>query len=144
VKLFKLVFKIWFHIAGIMSIVIFMMFLVFLDLMMYTRLFIYMKYVFVLEFIITIIVSFFVVNKYFEIFGIDIGEKNKIKKYFKIYFGILWRAVLILIPIVGYIAMKYKGSIESRIWTIIIEILVGFPAIWWYLASNKKEISLLK
>jgi hypothetical protein len=88
-KLFKLAFKIWFHIAGFMGIVIFMMYLLFLDLMIYVRLFMYIKLIFISEFVITLIISFFVVNKYFEIFGININEKNKIKKYFKIYFGIL-------------------------------------------------------
>jgi hypothetical protein len=87
--------------------------------------------------------QFFVINKYFEVFNIKINEKNKIKKYFKIYFAILWRAVLILIPVIGFIAIKYKGSIESRIWTIIIEILAGFPAIWWYL-SKLEKINFLK
>ncbi|GAX88266.1 conserved hypothetical protein [Lebetimonas natsushimae] len=138
-ELFKPAFKLWFHIAGIMSIIIFMMFLLFLDLMMYFRMFMYVKFIFISEFIVTIIISFFVVNKYFEVFNIKINEKNKIKKYFKIYFGILWRALLILIPIISFIAITYKGSVESRIWTIIIEIMAGFPAIWWYLKSNKKK-----
>ena len=134
----NLAFKLWFHIAGVMSIVICMMFLLFLDLMIYFNLFMYVKAIFISIFIITIIISFFVVNKYFEEFKIGINEKSKIKKYFKIYFSIFWRAIVILIPIIGFIAVKYHGSIESRIWTIIIEILAGFPAIWWYLKGIKK------
>jgi hypothetical protein len=71
--------------------VIFMMYLLFLDLMIYGNMFMYVKSIFISEFIITIIISFFVLNKYFEIFGIDIGETNKIKRYFKIYFSVFWR-----------------------------------------------------
>ena len=134
-KNFKLAFKLWFYISVTMSLVIFVMYLLFIDLTQ--SYFWYMKDIFIGLFIITIIISFFVINTYFETFNIQIKSKTKIGKYFKIYFGILWRALLILIPIIGFIAFKYHGSIESRIATIIIEILVGFPAIWWFLNSKK-------
>ena len=134
-KNFKLAFKLWFYISATMSLVIFVMYLLFIDLTQ--SYFWYMKDIFIGLFIITIIISFFVINTYFETFNIQIKSKTKIGKYFKIYFGILWRALLILIPIIGFIAFKYHGSIESRIATIIIEILVGFPAIWWFLNSKK-------
>ena len=116
-----------------MSMVIFVDFIIFIDFMQYSNLYFYMKEIFIVLFILTIIISFFVINLYFYLFGIDIKAKNK----FKIYFGILWRAIVILILIISFITYKYHGSLESRIWTIIIEILVGFPAIWWFLSSKK-------
>ncbi len=138
-KNFKLAFKLWFYIAGLMSLVIFASFLIFIDIMEYTNYFWYMKEIFITLFVITIIISFFVVNFYFETFQITIKAKNrftKYLKYLKIYFAILWRALVILIPVIGFIAYKYHGSIESRILSIILEILAGFPAIWWYLYNK--------
>ncbi len=135
-KNFKLAFKLWFYIAGIMSLVIFAVYLLFINLMQ--SYFWYMKEIFIGLFIITIIISFFVINAYFETFNIQIKSKTKLGKYFKIYFGILWRALVILIPIIGIIAYEYHGSIESRIITIFLEILAGLPAIWWFLNKNLK------
>ncbi len=132
-KKFKLAFKLWFHIAGIMSLIIFAFYLIFIDIMEYTNYFWYMKEIFITLFVITIIISFFVVNFYFDSFKIRIEAKTSFKKHLKIYFGILWRALVILAPIIIFIAYKFHGSIESRILTIIFEILAGFPAIWWFL-----------
>ena len=138
-KNFKLAFKLWFHIAGIMSMVIFASFLLFVDIMEYTSYFFwYMKEIFIAIFSGVIIISFFVVNAYFDAFNIKVKAKNKLLRYFEIYWGILWRALIILIPIIGFIAYTYHGSITSRIATIIIEILVGFPTIWWFLAKINK------
>jgi len=138
-KNFKLAFKLWFYIAGIMSMAIFASFLLFVDIMQYNYYFFYyMKEIFIGIFTGIIIISFFVINAYFNAFGIKIKAKTKIERYFKIYWGILWRAILILIPIIGFIASTYHGSIQSRIATIIIEILVGFPAIWWFLVKINK------
>ncbi len=139
-KNFKLAFKLWFYIAGLMSLVIFASFLIFIDIMEYTNYFWYMKEIFITLFVITIIISFFVVNFYFETFQITIKAKNRFTKYLKIYFAILWRALVILIPVIGFIAYKYHGSIESRILSIILEILAGFPAIWWLLHSKNIKI----
>ena len=133
----KIAFNIWLQIAGIMSLVLFADYILFFDFMMYSNLFWYMKEIFIGLFVVTIIISFFVINYFFEIYKIQIPAYNKLTRYFKIYFGILWRAFVILIPIIGFIALKYHGSIQSRIWTIVIEVLAGFPAIWWYLNSKK-------
>ena len=138
-KNFKLAFQLWFYIAALMSLVIFASFLLFVDIMEYTYyFFFYMKEIFIGIFTGVIIISFFVVNAYFDTFNIKVKAKTKISRYFKIYWGVLWRALVILIPIVGFIASTYHGSIQSRIATIIIEILVGFPAIWWFLAKINK------
>ena len=137
-KKFKMAFKIWLYIAGFMSLVIFIDFIIFMDFMEYSNYFWYMKEIFIALFIITIIISFFIVNLYFDLFKINIKAKNKFIKMLKIYWSILWRALLILIPIIGFIAYKYHGSIESRIATIIVEILVGFPAIWWFLTKTNR------
>ena len=141
-KKFLLAFKLWSYIAGMMSLIIFASVILFMDIMQYTNYYFYMKEIFVVIFISVIVISFFVVNHYFELFNINVKAKNKITKYFKIYFGILWRAILILSPIIGFIAYKYHGSITSRIITIIIEIIAGLPAIWWFLHS--KEIKIEK
>jgi len=133
----KIAFNIWLQTAGIMSLVLFADYILFFDFMMYSNLFWYMKEIFIGLFIVTIIISFFVINYFFEIYKIQIPARNKLTRYFKIYFGILWRALIILVPIIGFIALKYHGSIQSRIWTVIIEVLAGFPAIWWYLNSKK-------
>ena len=137
---FKLAFKVWFYIAAFMSMVIFVDFIIFMDFMQYSNFYFYMKEIFIGLFILTIVISFFTVNLYFDMFGIKTEGKNRFIKMLKIYFGIFWRAFIILIPIIGFIAYKYHGSVESRIWTIIIEILVGFPAIWWFLSSKKIKI----
>jgi len=139
-KKFLLAFKLWCYIAGMMSLVIFVSFLLFMDIMQYTNYFYYMKEIFIGTFITVIVISFFVVNFYFDLFGIEIKSKNKFIKYLKVYFGILWRALIILIPIIGFIAYKYHGSIESRIITIIIEIIAGLPAIWWFLQNKNIKI----
>ena len=135
-KNFQLAFKLWFYIAGVMSLVIFTSFILFIDIMEYTYYFFWhMKEIFIGIFTGVIIISFFVINAYFDAFNIQIKAKTKIGRYFKIYWGILWRAIIILIPIIGFIASTYHGSIQSRIATIIIEILAGFPAIWWFLTK---------
>ncbi len=136
-KKLSIALKLWGYIATFMTLVIFADFILFMDFMQYSNLYFYIKEIFIGLFILTIIISFFIVNLYFHLFGIDIKAKNKFLKMIKIYFGILWRAILILIPIIAFIAYKYQGSIQSRIWTIIIEIFVGFPAIWWFLSSKK-------
>jgi len=139
-KKLLLAFKIWFYIAGIMGLVIFAAFLIFMDIMQYTNYFYYMKEIFIGIFVAVIIISFFVVNFYFDLFGIEIKSQNKYTKYLKIYFGILWRALIILIPVIGFIAYEYHGSIESRIITISIEIIAGLPAIWWFLYNKNIQI----
>jgi len=139
-KTFKLAFKIWFYITGVMSLVIFADYILFLDFMMYNNYFWYMKEIFVFLFVFTILISFFIVNYFFDLFKITVPSKNKFIRYLKVYFGILIRALVVLIPIIAFIAIKFHGSIESRIWTIIIEILAGFPAIWWFL--NKKNLKI--
>jgi len=135
-KKFLVAFKLWCYIAGMMSLVIFVSFLIFMDIMEYTNYFYYMKEIFVGIFITVIVISFFVVNFYFDLFKIEIKSKNKFIKYLKVYFGILWRALIILIPVIGFMAYKYHGSIESRIAAIIIEVIAGLPAIWWFLQSK--------
>ncbi len=141
-KKIKLAFKLWCYITGIMLLIIFAEYILFIDIMQYTNFFWYMKEIFIGIFIITIVLSFFVINLYFNLFGIEVKGKNKFIKMLKIYFNILWRALIILIPIIGFIAYKYQGSIGSRILTIFLEILAGFPAIWWFL--NSKNIILKK
>ena len=136
--MFKKSLKLWLHIAGIMSLVILALSILFFNIMQNYYMYKYIKPIFIGIFIAVIIISFFVINAYFEAFGIKIKTKTKTGRYFKIYFGILWRAILIVTPIIGFIAYKYHGSIPSRIATIIVEILAGLPAIYWFLKSNIK------
>jgi len=138
-KKFLLALKLWSYIAGIMSLVIFASFLLFIDIMQYTNYFIYTKEIFIAIFITVIIISFFIINIYFDLFGIKVVSKTNTIKHLKIYFGILWRALVILFPIISFIAYTYQGSIESRIATIIIEIIAGLPAIWWFLYSKNVQ-----
>ena len=135
-KKFILAFKLWLYIAGMMGLIIFASFLIFMDIMQYTSYMWYMKEIFIAIFIIVIISSFFIVNFYFNLFGINVKSKNKFTKYLKIYFGILWRALIIVTPVIGFIAYKYHGSIGSRIFTIFVEIIAGLPAIWWFLYNK--------
>jgi len=139
-KNFKFALKIWFYIAAMMSLILFAFFMLFMDIMQYTNYYWYMKQIFIAIFILVIISSFFVVNYYFNFFGIEIKAKNNLTRNIKIYFAVLWRALVFVIPAVGLIAYIYHGSIGSRIFTIFIEILAGFPAIWWFLNSKKIEI----
>jgi hypothetical protein len=136
--MFKKSLKLWIHIAGLMSLVILAFSILFFSLMQNYYMYHYIKPLFIGIFITVIVISFFVINAYFEAFGIKIDAKTKIGRYLKIYFGILWRAMIILIPIIGFIAYKYHGSIPSRIATIIVEIIAGLPAIYWFLKSTSK------
>ncbi len=123
-------FRLWLDIASFMFLIIFADFILFSDIVSYTSYWIYMKEIFIFLFISTILFSIWVVGYFFNLYGIKvIGFKN----YLKVYWSILWRALLIVIPIVGIIAYIYKGSVFSRFLTIFVEILAGFPAIYWYL-----------
>jgi hypothetical protein len=94
-----------------------------------------MKEIFIFIFIVTILISVFALGYFFEKAGI-VRFENKIPGYLKLYFSILWRALVFVVPIVGLIAYVYHGSIGSRIATIFIEVLAGFPAIYWYLKTK--------
>ena len=131
----KKAFYLWAEIASFMLFVIVADFMIFEDLLMYWGLFFYMKEIFISIFVVTILISVFAVGYFFEKAGV-VRFENKILGYLKLYFSILWRALVFVIPIVGLIAYVYHGSIGSRIATIFIEILAGFPAIYWYLTTK--------
>jgi hypothetical protein len=135
--MFKKAFKIWLDISIMMFLIVVADFILFDDFMSYTHLFMYMKEIFITIFVVTIIASFFFLGFFFEKNGITIPAKNKFLSYLKIYWGVLWRALIIVTPIIGIIAVTFHGSIGSRILTIFIEFLAGLPAIWWYLKSLK-------
>jgi hypothetical protein len=130
-------FKLWGYIALMMFLVIFVDFVLFEDFMMYSPYYVYMKEIFIFLFIFTIAVSVFVIGYFFKLRGHF--NPTGIKDYLKLYWAILWRALVIVIPVVGIIAYVFKGSIESRILTIFVEILAGLPAIYWYLKKIKKS-----
>ena len=132
----KKAFLLWLDIAIIMFFIIFVDFMLFEDLIFYWQLF-YSKEIFIGLFIITILFSSFFVWYFFERHGV-LTFNNRFLSYLKLYFAILWRALVIVIPIIGIIAFIYKGSIGSWIATIFIEILSGFPAIYWYLKRLSK------
>ncbi|WP_456479319.1 hypothetical protein [Nautilia sp.] len=136
--MFKKAFYLWMDIAVFMFFVILVDFMLFEDLLMYWRLFFYMKEIFIVIFVLTVLISIFALGYFFEKHGI-ISFKNRITGYLKLYFSILWRALVFVVPIVGIIAFVYHGSIGSRIATIFIEILAGFPAIYWYLKKISKN-----
>jgi hypothetical protein len=136
--MFKKAFYLWLDIAIFMFFIIFIDFMLFEDLLFYWGLFFYMKKIFVGLFILTILISIFAVGYFFEKHGI-MKFQNRFLGYLKLYFAILWRALVFVIPVVGLIAYIYHGSIGSRIATIFIEILFGFPAIYWYLKKMSKS-----
>jgi len=80
----------------------------------------------------------FVIGAYFESFGI-VKFKNRLFGYLKLYWSILWRALIIVMPIIALISVVFKGSIGSRIFTIFVEFLAGLPAIYWYLKKVVKN-----
>ncbi|AZV47444.1 hypothetical protein C3L23_09265 [Nautilia sp. PV-1] len=135
----KKAFNLWLKIAIFMLFVIIADFMIFEVLLVYWHLFFYMKEIFITIFAVTIIFSIFAVGYFFEQFGIEVKAKNRFFKYIKIYFSVLWRALIIVTPVIGLIAYVFHGSIGSRIATIFIEILAGFPAIYWYLKKLDKK-----
>jgi hypothetical protein len=128
----KKAFYLWGEIAAFMLFIIVADFMIFEALLVYWGLFFYMKEIFISIFVITILISIFTVGYFFEKSGV-VKFQNRISGYLKLYFSILWRALVFVVPIVGVIAYIYHGSIGSRIATIFIEIFAGFPAIYWYL-----------
>ncbi|WP_457562044.1 hypothetical protein [Caminibacter pacificus] len=132
----KKAFLLWLDIAIFLFLVIFAGFIVFSDIMTYTNFWFYMKEIFISIFIITIFFSIWAIGYFFNLHGFKV---QGIKQYLKIYWSILWRALIIVTPIIGLIAVIFKGSIFSRILTIFIEILAGFPAIYWYLKKLEKN-----
>jgi len=136
--MFKKAFYLWADIAIFMFFVIIVDFMLFEDLIFYWGIYFYAKGIFITIFVLTILISVFAVGYFFEKHGI-ISYQNRLVGYLKIYFAILWRALVFVIPVVGIIAYVYHGSIGSRIVTIFVEILAGFPAIYWYLKNNFKN-----
>ena len=132
VYMLKKSFLIWADIAFIMMLVIFIDFILFQDMLEYWHLFFYVKDIFISIFIFTIIISVFVTGYFFEFHRV-FYFKNRFLGYLKLYFSILWRALVIVVPIIGAIAYIYHGSLNSRVAVIIIEVLAGFPAIYWYM-----------
>ena len=126
-------FYVWLDIAIFMFFIIFAEFLIFSDLLFYWGMFFYMKEIFIGFFVLTILVSIYFIGYFFNVHNIQISGMTG---YLKLYFSILWRAMIFVIPTVGLIAYIYHGSIGSRIFTIFVEILAGFPAIYWYMLSK--------
>ncbi len=135
--MFKKAFYLWADIAVFMFFIIVVDFILFEDLIVYWRMLFYVKEIFIGLFVLTLIISVFAVGYFFERYQI-VSFKNRFTGYLKLYFSILWRALAVVVPIIGIIAYIYHGSIGSRIATVFIEILAGFPAIYWYLKKNKK------
>jgi len=129
----KKAFSLWLDIAIMMFLVIVVDFIVFEDLMVYTPYWMYMKEIFIGIFIFTLLVSIWAVGYFFNIHGFKI---KGVWGYLKIYWSVFWRAMVFVIPVVGLIAYFFHGSIQSRIFTILIEILAGFPAIYWFLKKK--------
>jgi len=136
--MFKKAFYLWLDIAIFMFFIIVVDFMLFEDLLIYWGLFFYMKEIFIGLFTVTILFSIFAIGYFFEKHGI-VTFQNRFTGYLKLYFAILWRALVFVVPAVGFIAYIYHGSIGSRIATIFIEILAGLPAIYWYLKKNSKN-----
>lgn len=135
--MFKKAFLLWFDIAAFMFLVIIADFILFEDLIVYWRMFFYVKEIFIGLFVLTLIISVFAVGYFFERHQI-VSFQNRFTGYIKLYFSILWRALAVVMPVIGVIAYIYHGSIGSRIATVFIEILAGFPAIYWYLKKIEK------
>jgi hypothetical protein len=133
----KKAFLIWLDIA------IFMFFIVFVDFLMFQTFVVYatsmreVNFIFISIFIITLIASIFLLGIVFEKHGFKF--ENKFFGFLKLYFSILWRALVFAIPVIGIIAFIFKGSIFSRFLTIVVEFLAGFPAIYWYLKTLYKK-----
>ncbi|HEX14019.1 MAG: hypothetical protein ACP5GK_06910 [Desulfurella sp.] len=103
-------------------------------------------WLFVTIFLIFILFSIIVIYKEFK----KLSLKNE---YFKhvlpsysfiglnpllIYLSLTWRALLLLIPLISIVVFFSQGSIIGRIIVIILEFLVGYPSIYWYLKSKTK------
>jgi hypothetical protein len=131
--------KIWTEISIMMFLIVFADFILFSDLMLYTNCYKEMNEIFIGIFILTIIASIYFLGFFFEKNEIYVPAKNKFVKYLKIYWAVLWRALVIVTPVIGIIAVTFHGSIGSRILTIFMEFLAGLPAIWWYLESLKRK-----
>jgi hypothetical protein len=134
----KKAFLIWLDISIFMFFVVFVDFLLFQTFVVYAQSMKDINFLFITIFIVTIIFSVFLLGLVFEKHGFKF--ENRLKDYLKLYFSILWRALIIAAPFIGIIAFIFKGSIFSRFLTIIIEFLAGFPAIYWYLKSRDKTI----
>jgi len=130
----KKAFWLWADIAIFMFFVIIADFMLFDDLMAYWREYYHMKEIFILIFVVTILISIWAIGYFFQRHGIE--KVDSFWKYLKLYFSILWRALIIVFPIIGITAYLFHGSIGSRIFTVFIEILAGYPAIYWYLKSK--------
>ena len=103
-------------------------------------------WLFVTIFLIFILFSIIVIYKEFK----KLSLKNE---YFKnvlpsygfiglnallIYMSLTWRALFLLIPLISIVVFFSQGSIIGRIIVIILEFLVGYPSIYWYLKSKTK------
>ena len=130
-------FLIWVDISIFMFFVVFVDFLMFETFAPYCHTMRQVNVLFVTIFVFTIFISIFLLGEVFKKYGYQI---RSIKEYLKLYFSILWRALVFVIPVVGLIAFVFKGSVFSRLLTIFIEFLVGFPAIYWYLKTIQKTI----
>ncbi|GAB6075117.1 hypothetical protein [Nautilia lithotrophica] len=136
--MYKKAFYLWLNIAIFMFFIIVIDFILFEDLIIYWHKFFYVKEIFISLFAGTILISIFAIGYFFEKQGV-ISFQNRFIGYLKLYFSIFWRALMFVVPIIGLIAYIYHGSIGSRIATIFIEILAGFPAIYWYLRKISKN-----
>ncbi|WP_457559937.1 hypothetical protein [Caminibacter sp.] len=133
----KKAFRIWLDISIFMFLIVFVDFLLFQTFVVYFYSMKQINMFFVSIFIFTILISVFLLGVVFKKYGFEV---KTLKDYFKLYFSILWRALVFAIPVIGIIAMIFKGSIFSRFLTIIVEFLAGLPAIYWYLKSKKNLI----
>ncbi|OSS41121.1 hypothetical protein DESAMIL20_2059 [Desulfurella amilsii] len=99
-------------------------------------------------FLIFMIISIFVIYMKFKKASAKNENLNKILPSHKyliqdavlIYFSLTIRAIIILLPLLGILAFFSKGDIIGRIYAVVLEFMVGYPSIYWYLKSRSKRL----
>ncbi|MGE4547733.1 MAG: hypothetical protein AB7E28_08175 [Desulfurella sp.] len=104
--------------------------------------------IFTCIFLIFMLISIIVIYKEFKKARAKNENLNKIlplHKYFiqdalSIYFALTLRAIIILLPLLGILAFFSKGDIIGRIYAVVLEFMVGYPSIYWYLKDRSKRL----
>lgn len=66
-------------------------------------------------------------------------SKHPILKAVVIYISLTWRALVLVAVFLGILVFFSKSDIIGRVYAIILEFLVGYPGIYWYLKSRLKR-----
>jgi hypothetical protein len=139
-------FDLWVAICIKMLIVLFISIGVFIGATMFFR--VSENAIFVSTFIIFEIISIIVIYIEFKKARVKNENLNKILPLHKyviqdalsIYLSLTIRAIIILLPFLGILAFISKGDIIGRAYAVILEFMVGYPSIYWYLKNRSKHL----